>query len=79
VVAFEYKAPGWRTLFEELTRLPDCAFVVVTLEESLDLGAELNDAGLFPWDDWRLVMAEIKGGGDGKGVRRRGAAYERVA
>jgi len=50
-------------LFSVLQQLPTVSYVVLTVEESLDLSAEHFTERSFPWTDERLVKAAVFDGG----------------
>ena len=58
----ELTTHGWRRYWERLLQFDGLAFVCVGDEE----GVELNDRNLsvssFPWDEWPLLTAALRGG-----------------
>lgn len=58
----ELRHPRYKPLFEQLVGRGDLDFVVVSLEETLDLTAGSMTPSTFPWDDWRLIMAALPNG-----------------
>ena len=60
--AIELTTHGWRRYWERLLQFDGLAFVCVGDEE----GVELNDRNLsvssFPWDEWPLLTAALRGG-----------------
>jgi|SRR5256885_13854566 len=63
----ELRHSRYQLLFEQLVGRGDLDFVVVSLEETLDLTPGSMTASSFPWDDWRLIRAALP---SGPGLRR---------
>lgn len=59
VITFEYRGTDWRALFDRVSSPEGCIFAVVSVEESLGFTLPLQRESSFPWDHWRLVLAQV--------------------
>lgn len=78
VIAFEYKGRDWRALFDRVSTPETCAFAVVSVEESLEFTSVLERDGSFPWEHWRLVLAQISDRRTGTKRLSSGPAFQRL-
>ena len=55
----EVRHSRWQAIFDRIVSLGEVDFLVVSLEETLDLAAGAISAGRFPWNDARLIKAAL--------------------
>lgn len=55
----ELRHSGWQPVFDRIVSLGEVDFVVVSLEETLDLVPTAISPASFPWSDARLIKAAI--------------------